>query len=161
MILWNVLYLTITMTTNCQEDDTNSKLSEKMPAKSWFLMVLRLLLICRIPIWFPLILVATAASLPVFGASPAAVAGRTNLRNINSNAKTRQHVLFPKCARSYVLHGWKLFFLAVMICIYIKNWTTDIRSLAFSLARQTQVISSFTCITKYGQWTRHQIKKAG
>ena len=46
-------------------------------------------------------------------------------------------------------------------CKIIKNWTPDIRFLAFSLARLTQVISSYTCTTEYGQWTRHEIKKAG
>ena len=39
--------------------------------------------------------------------------------------------------------------------IYIKNWTPDIRFPAFSLARRIQVISSYTCTTKYGQW-KHQ-----
>ena len=40
----------------------------------------------------------------------------------------------------------------------IKNWTPDIRFPAFSLARRTQVISSYTCTTKYGQW-KHQERK--
>ena len=50
--------------------------------------------------------------------------------------------------------------LFVYICVSIKNWTTDIRFPAFSLARWTQVISSYTCTTKYGRWTRQQIKKS-
>ena len=44
-----------------------------------------------------------------------------------------------------------------LIYIFIKNWTTDIRFPAFSLARRTQVISSYTCTTKYGQ-RKHQRK---
>ena len=43
----------------------------------------------------------------------------------------------------------------IYIYIFIKNWTTDIRFPAFSLPRRTQVISSYTCTTKYGQW-KHQ-----
>ena len=41
------------------------------------------------------------------------------------------------------------------ISTFIKNWFP-----AFSLARRSQVISSYICTTKYGQWTHQQKKKA-
>ena len=52
-------------------------------------------------------------------------------------------------------------FLYIYIYLFIKNWTLDITFLAFSLARRTQVTRSYTGTTKYGQWKRHEIKKAG
>ena len=42
---------------------------------------------------------------------------------------------------------------AWIIIYFSKNWTTDIRFPAFSLARRTQAIGSYTCCTKYGQGT--------
>ena len=41
------------------------------------------------------------------------------------------------------------------------KWTTDIRFLAFQLAGRTQVISSYTRTSRYGQWTHHETKNAG
>ena len=156
MILWNVLYLTITMTTNCQEDDTNSKLSEKMPAKSWFLMVLRLLLICRNTYLVPI----NPGSNRCLFTSVSSIPGRRSRSDEFEKHKQQREnkaaCVVPKM-RVFICTSW----MEAILFFYIKNWTTDIRSLAFSLARQTQVISTFTCITKYGQCTRHQIKKTG